>query len=72
MNYKNQVVSKNLSLAKIELMLTSVVVVIVAKEEIKNSEREGIIYTILIASKYKILLELGGLQDICLIILSFA
>ena len=53
-------------------MLTSVVVVIVTKEEIKNSKGEGVIYTILTIGKYGILLELGGLRSICLIILSFA
>ena len=72
MNYKNQAINEDLSLAKIKLMLTSVVIVIIAKEKIKNFEREGIIYMILIISKYKILLELGGLRGICLIILSLA
>jgi len=72
MNYKNQVINEDLSLAEIKLMLTSVVIIIIAKEEIKNFGREGIIYMILIISKYEILLELRGLQGICLIILSFA
>ena len=72
MNYKNQVVSKDLSLAKIKLMLISMVIVIVAKEEIKNFGGEGITYTILIISKYEILLELGGLRGIYLIILFLA
>ena len=51
-------------------MLTSVVVI--AEEEIKNFGGEGVIYTIPIIGKYGILPELGGLQDICLIILSLA
>ena len=61
MNYKNQAISKDLFLAKIKLMLTSVVIVIVAKGEIKNSGEKGVIYMILIASKYRILLKLRGL-----------
>ena len=72
MNYKNQAINKDLFLAEIELMLTSVVVIIIAKEEIKNFKKEGVIYTILITSKYKILPKLGGLQSIYLIILSLA
>ena len=72
MNYKNQAVSKDLFLTEIELMLTSVVVIIVAKEEVKNSKRKGVIYTILIASKYGILLKSGGLRGICLVILFLA
>ena len=39
-------------------MLTSVVVIIIAKRKIKNFEEEGVIYTILIANKHRILLEL--------------
>ena len=70
MDYKNQAISEDLSLAEIELMLTSVVVI--AEEEIKNFGGEGVIYTIPIIGKYGILPELGGLQDICLIILSLA
>ena len=72
MNYKNQTISKDLFLAEIELMLTSVVVIVVAKGEIKNSGREGVIYTIPIISKHGILLELRRLRGICLIILSLA
>ena len=53
-------------------MLTSIVVIIIAKGEIKNFKKEGIIYTILITSKYEILLKSGGLRGICLIILFFA
>ena len=48
-------------LAKIKLMLINVVIVIIAKKEIKNFEGKGIIYTISIASKYKILLKSGEL-----------
>ena len=44
MNYKNQAISEDLFLAEIKLMLISVVVIIVIKGEIKNSEKEGIIY----------------------------
>jgi len=51
-------------------MLTNVVVVIIIKREIKNSEEEGVIYTILIASKYGILPKSGKLQGIYLVILS--
>ena len=72
MDYKNQAVSKDLSLAEIKLILISVIVVIIIKKEIKNFERESVIYIILITSKYAILLELGRLQGICLVILSFA
>jgi len=72
MDYKNQAVSKDLSLAEIKLILISVIVVIIIKKEIKNFERESVIYIILITSKYGILLELGRLQGICLVILSFA
>jgi len=53
-------------------MLTNVVVVIIAKGEIKNFERKGIIYTISIASKRGILSKSGRLRGICLIILSLA
>jgi len=60
-----------LFLAKIKLMLTSIIIIVIAKKEIKNSKK-GIIYTILITSKYKILLKSKGLQGIYLIILSFA
>jgi len=69
-DYKNQAISKDLFLAKIKLMLTNVVVVIIIKREIKNSEEEGVIYTILIASKYGILPKSGKLQGIYLVILS--
>ena len=72
MDYKNQAVSKDLSLAEIKLILISVIVVIIIKKEIKNFERESVIYIIPITSKYGILLELGRLQGICLVILSFA
>ena len=72
MNYKNQAINKDLFLTKIKLILTSVIVIIIAKGEIKNSKREGLIYTILITSKYKILLELKELRDVYLIILSLA
>ena len=67
MDYKNQAVSKDLSLAEIKLILISVIVVIIIKKEIKNFERESVIYIILITSKYGILLELGRLQGICLL-----
>ena len=70
MNCKNQAISKDLSLAEIKLILISVIVVIIIKKEIKNFERESVIYIILITSKYGILLELGRLQGICLVILS--
>ena len=53
-------------------MLTSVVIIIIAKGKIKNFKGKGIIYTIPITSKYGILLKLGELRGICLIILSFA
>ena len=69
MNYKNQAISKDLFLAEIKLMLTSVIVIIIAKGKIKNFEKEGIIYTIPIASKHEILLKLKRLQGIYLIIL---
>ena len=72
MDYKNQAISENLSLAEIEPMLISVVVVIITKGEIKNSEGKGVIYTIPIASKYEILPKLGGLRGICLVILFLA
>ena len=72
MDYKNQAINEDLSLAKIELMLTSVVVVIIAEEEIKNFGKEGVIYMILITGKHGILPKLGELWDICLIILSLA
>ena len=72
MNYKNQAISKDLFLAKIKLMLTSVVIVIIAKGKIKNFEGQSVIYIIPIISKYGILLKLGELRGICLIILSFA
>ena len=61
MNYKNQAISKNLFLVKIKLMLTNVIVIVIAKGEIKNSKEKGVIYTILIISKHKILLKLKGL-----------
>ena len=48
------------------------IVVVIAKGEIKNFKGESVIYTILIISKYEILLKLGGLQDVYLIILSLA
>ena len=72
MNYKNQVISEDLFLIKIKLMLTNVVVIIIAKKEIKNFKKKGIIYTIFITSKCGILLKSGGLRGICLIILSLA
>ena len=72
MDYKNQAISKGLFLAEIKLVLTNVVIIIIAKGEIKNFEGESIIYTILIASKYKILLKLGELRGIYLIILFLA
>ena len=72
MNYKNQAISEDLFLTKIKLMLTNVVIIIIAKGKIKNSGKESIIYTILIAGKYGILFELGELRSICLIILSLA
>jgi len=53
-------------------MLTSVIIIVIAKKEIKNFKKEGVIYTILIISKYKILLKLRKLRDVCLIILSLA
>mgnify|MGYP003662998441 CR=1 FL=1 len=53
-------------------MLTSVIVVVIAKGEIKNSEKESVIYMIPIASKHGILLKSGGLRGICLIVLSLA
>tara|TARA_R110002060_G_scaffold74212_1_gene83377 strand:- start:446 stop:607 length:162 start_codon:yes stop_codon:yes gene_type:complete len=53
-------------------MLTNVVVIIIAKKEIKNFKKKGIIYTIFITSKCGILLKSGGLRGICLIILSLA
>ena len=71
MDYKNQAISEDLSLTEIEPMLTSMVVVAVVKGEIKNFEGEGVIYTILIISKYGILPKPGGLRGICLIVLSF-
>ena len=71
MDYKNQAVSEDLSLAEIEPMLTSVVVV-VAEGEIKNSGGEGVIYTIPIAGKHGILPESGGLRGVCLVVLSLA
>ena len=71
-NYKNQAINEDLSLAKIKLMLTSVIIVIIAKGEIKNFRKEGVIYTIPIASKYGILPKSGGLRSVCLIILSLA
>jgi len=72
MNCKNQAISKDLFLAKIKLILTNVIVIIITKGKIKNSKGEGIIYTILIISKYKILPKLGKLRGICLIILFLA
>ena len=59
-------------MAKIKLMLTNVIVIVIIKGKIKNFEREGIIYTILIASKYKILPKSGRLQDIYLVVLFLA
>ena len=70
MDYKNQAISEDLSLAEIELMLTSVVVI--AEEEIKNFGGEGVIYTIPTIGKYGILPELGGLRGIYLVVLLFA
>ena len=52
-------------------MLTSIIVVIIVKEKIKNFKRKSVIYTIFIASKYEILLESEGLRGIYLIILFF-
>ena len=72
MNYKNQAISKNLSLAKIKLILINVVVIVVVKKEIKNFEKKSVIYTIPTTSKYEILLKSRKLQGICLIILSLA
>jgi len=72
MNYKNQIVSKDLSLVEIKFMLTNMVIIVIVKGEIKNFEGEGVIYTILIVSKYEILPKLGELQGICLVVLSFA
>ena len=72
MDYKNQAISEDLFLTEIEPMLTSVVVVAIAKGKIKNSEGEGVIYTIPIIGKYGILPELRGLRGICLVILSLA
>jgi len=53
-------------------MLTNMVIIVIVKGEIKNFEGEGVIYTILIVSKYEILPKLGELQGICLVVLSFA
>ncbi len=54
-------------------MLTSIIIIIIiTKEEIKNSKRESVIYTIPTASKYGILPKLKKLRDVCLIILFFA
>ena len=72
MDYKNQAISENLSLAKIELILISIIIIIIAKGKIKNSRGKGVIYTIPTAGKYGILLKLGELRGICLVILSFA
>ena len=72
MDYKNQAISEDLFLAKIKPILTNVVVVVIAKEEIKNSGKKDVIYTILIISKHRILPELRKLRGICLIILSLA
>ena len=72
MNYKNQAINKDLFLAEIELMLTSVVIIVIAKRKIKNFEEEGVIYTIPIIGKYGILPKLRGLQGICLVILFLA
>ena len=72
MDYKNQVVSEDLSLAEIKPILTSVVVVIIAEGEIKNSGREGVIYMIPTVGKHGILPESGGLRDISLVVLSLA
>ena len=45
MNYKNQAISEDLSLAKIKLMLTSmIIIIIIAKKEIKNFKRKSVIY----------------------------
>ena len=41
-------------------MLTNVIVIVIAKGEIKNSGKESVIYTIPIIGKYGILPELGG------------
>ena len=44
-----------MSLAKIKLIFTNVIVIIIAKREIKNFKEKGVIYIILTTSKYKIL-----------------
>ena len=72
MNYKNQVISEDLFLAKIEPMLTSVIIIVIVKGKIKNSKEEGVIYTIPIISKYKILLKSRELRGVCLIVLFLA
>jgi len=53
-------------------MLTSIIVIIITKGKIKNSGEKDVIYTILIISKHRILPKSKKLQDIYLIILSFA
>ena len=72
MNYKNQVVSKDLSLTKIKPIFTNVIIIIIAKGKIKIFKRKGVIYIILIISKHEILPKLRELRSIYLIILSFA
>jgi len=59
-------------LAKIELMLINMIIIIIAKGKIKNFGRKGVIYIIPITSKHEILLKLGKLQGIYLIILFLA
>ena len=61
-----------MSLAEIKLMLTNIIIIIIAKGEIKNSEGEGVIYIILIISKHGILPKSGELRDIYLVILFLA
>ena len=53
-------------------MLTNIIIIIIAKGEIKNSEGEGVIYIILIISKHGILPKSGELRDIYLVILFLA
>ena len=72
MNYKNQAISEDLSLAKIKLILISIIIIVIAKREIKNFKEEGVIYTIPIISKYKILLKSRELRGVCLIVLFLA
>jgi len=53
-------------------MLTSIIVVVITEGKIKNFKEKGIIYTILIISKYEILPKSGELRGVCLVVLSFA